>query len=122
MERTEIRTIAAASTAVFVIGDEAQFMVKKSITGANLNAGSIAAVHAGSTGEEPVYFPSSFYLSKLHLEPGLVREVRWVFIATPVLCLHPSFVGRGRYIFIVLVPLLASYLTATAGCAPCCVI
>ena len=105
MERAEVHTVATATAKVLIISDKAQPMMFESTGRANLNAGSIRAVHAGSAVKEPVYFSPPFHLPELYLEPSLRREFGWIFVATTV----------GRLDSFITIPLLTRHLTGTAS-------
>jgi hypothetical protein len=85
MEGAEIHTVATAATKVLIIGNEAEFMVIEGISGTDLNTGSIGAVQAGTSGEQPANSTVRLHLPELHLDPSFGAEVGRVLIAASVL-------------------------------------
>ena len=70
VEGTGFYAIAATSAGILVISNKAALIMIEGAVGTNLDTSSISAVHAGSTGKEPSYFPAGFNLPEFHLEPG----------------------------------------------------
>ena len=102
MEGAEVHAIATTTAKILVIGDKAQLVMPEGSGRANLNTGSIAAVHAGSAVKEPVYFSSSFHFPELDFEPGFGGEVRGILVTALI----------GGFDCLVLIPLLARYLAS----------
>jgi hypothetical protein len=121
MEGASLNTVTAAY-APLLVDDYDPVLVRYGPSGTHLLTTGFGAVHTGMPGEEPVYLSVSFQFGELYPEPSVSRKLRGVFVAAPVLCLYPGFVGRCRYIFIVLVPLLASHLATPTSGTPCCII
>ena len=105
MEGTEVYTVAATATKLFIIGDKPQLVMPQGTGRANLNAGGIGAVHTGSAVKKPAYFSFRFYFPEFYLEPSLRRQVRRILVAAAINSLNT----------LVPMPLLACYLAGTAG-------